>query len=62
MRPPPGLLAVRATPNWAIGTYKASAGQSTESKLPGSFCGATGTPEQGIDETCTLYAGPRAEK
>ena len=45
--------------NWAIGIYKASTGQYTESELPGSFGPVTGTPEQGIDETFTLYAGPR---
>jgi hypothetical protein len=48
--------------NWATGIYKASTGQYTEAELPGSFGGATGTPEQGIDETFTLYAGPRTEK
>ena len=40
--------------NWAIGIYKASAGQYTESELPGSFGPATGTPEQGIDDTFIL--------
>jgi hypothetical protein len=45
--------------NWAIGIYKASTGQYTESELPGSFGPVTGTPEQGIDETFILYAGPR---
>ncbi len=44
--------------DWAIGIYKASTGQYSESELPGSFGGATGTPEQGIDETFILYAGP----
>src|ERR1700691_3265956 len=34
---------------WAIGIYKASTGQYSENELPGSFAGATGTPEQGID-------------
>jgi hypothetical protein len=48
--------------NWATGVYKASTGQYTEAEFPGSFGGATGTPEQGIDETFTLYAGPRTEK
>jgi hypothetical protein len=43
---------------WAIGIYKASTGQYSESELPGAFGGANGTPEQGIDETFTLYAGP----
>jgi hypothetical protein len=42
----------------AIAIYKASTGQDTESELPGSFGPATGTPEQGIDDTFILYAGP----
>ena len=45
--------------HWAIGIYKASTGQYTESELPGSLGPATGTPEQGIDDTFILYAGPR---
>jgi hypothetical protein len=44
---------------WAIGIYKASTGQYSENELPGSFGPITGTPEQGIDETFILYAGPR---
>ena len=44
---------------WAIAIYKASTGQYTETELPGSFGSAAGTPEQGIDETFILYAGPR---
>jgi hypothetical protein len=43
----------------AIGIYKASTGQYSENELPGSFGPITGTPEQGIDETFILYAGPR---
>lgn len=43
--------------HWAIAIYKASTGQYTESELPGSFGPATGTPEQGIDDTFILYAG-----
>ena len=46
---------------WAIAIYKASTGQYSESELPGSFGPATGTPEQGIDDTFILYAGPRTE-
>jgi len=45
--------------HWAIGIYKASTGQYSETELPGSFGPATGTPEQGIDDTFILYAGPR---
>ena len=44
---------------WAIGIYKASTGQYSENELPGSFGPVTGTPEQGIEETFILYAGPR---
>ena len=39
--------------------YKASTGQYSETELPGSFGPAAGTPEQGIDDTFILYAGPR---
>ena len=35
----------------AIAIYKASTGQTTETDFPASFGGATGTPEQGVDET-----------
>jgi hypothetical protein len=61
-REPTPILRLRwqgSAGNWAIGIYKASTGQYTESELPGSFGPATGTPEQGIDDTFILYAGPR---
>ena len=61
-REPTPILRLRwqgSADNWAIGIYKASTGQYTESELPGSFGPVTGTPEQGIDETFILYAGPR---
>ena len=45
---------------WAIGIYKASTGQYSETELPAAFGGATGPPGQGIDETFILYAGPSA--
>ena len=45
--------------DWAIAIYKASTGQYSESELPAAFGGATGTPEQAINETFILYAGPR---
>jgi len=48
--------------NWATGIYKASTGQYTENELPAASGGAEGTPEQGIDETFILYAGPRTER
>lgn len=47
---------------WAIRIYKASTGQYSETEFPAASGGTTGTPEQGIDETFTLYAGPRTVK
>ena len=61
-REPTPILRLRwqgSADDWAIGIYKASTGQYSENELPGAFGGATGTPEQGIDETFILYAGPR---
>jgi hypothetical protein len=61
-REPTPILRLRyrgSADDWAIGIYKASTGQYSENELPGAFAGATGTPEQGIDETFILYAGPR---
>ena len=43
---------------WAIGIYLASDQRYTEAELPTSFGPKTGTPEQGIDHTFVLYAGP----
>lgn len=43
---------------WDIGIYLASDERYTESELPTSFGPKTGTPEQGIDHTFILYAGP----
>jgi hypothetical protein len=45
---------------WAIGIYLASSGQYTETELPTSFGPKTGTPEQGVDDTFVLYAGPES--
>jgi len=61
-REPTPILRLRykgSADHWAIGIYKASTSQYSETELPGSFCPAAGTPEQGIDDTFTLYAGPR---
>jgi len=44
---------------WAIGIYLASSDRCTESELPSSFGPKTGTPEEGVDDTFILYAGPR---
>jgi hypothetical protein len=43
---------------WDIGIYLASDQRYTESELPTSFGPRTGTPEEGIDHTFILYAGP----
>jgi hypothetical protein len=61
-REPTPILRLRyqgSADHWAIGIYKASTGQYSETELPGSFGPAAGTPEQGIDDTFILYAGPR---
>jgi hypothetical protein len=47
---------------WAIGIYLASHERYTENELPTSFGPRTGTPEQGIDHTFILYAGPKAQR
>jgi hypothetical protein len=61
-REPTPILRLRyqgSADRWAIGIYLASSGQYTESELPASFGPKTGTPEQGVDDTFILYAGPR---
>ena len=61
-REPTPILRLRyqgTEDHWAIAIYKASTGQYSESELPASFGPATGTPEQGINDTFILYAGPR---
>jgi hypothetical protein len=45
---------------WAIGIYKATTETYSENEFPWSYGPLTGTPEQGIDETLALYAGPPA--
>jgi hypothetical protein len=62
-REPTPILRLRyqgSADHWAIGIYKASSGQYTESELPTSFGPAAGTPEQGVDDTFVLYAGPKS--
>ena len=64
-RQPTPILRLRyqgSAEHWAIGIYRASTGQYTESELPASFGPATGTPEEGIDETFILYAGPKTSR
>ncbi len=58
---PQPILRLRyqgSTDRWAIGIYLASGERYTEAELPTSFGPKTGTPEQGIDHTFILYAGP----
>jgi len=62
-REPTPILRLRyqgSAGRWATGIYRASTGQYTESELPASFGPATGTPEQGVDDTFVLYAGPES--
>jgi hypothetical protein len=62
-REPTPILRLRyqgSADRWAIGIYLASSGQYTESELPGSFGPKAGTPEEGIDDTFVLYAGPKS--
>jgi hypothetical protein len=60
-RLPEPILRLRyqgSADRWAIGIYLASDQRYTEAELPTSFGPKTGTPEQGIDHTFILYAGP----
>jgi len=60
-REPSPILRLRyqgSADRWAIGIYLHSSESYTESELPTSFGPKTGTPEQGIDHTFILYAGP----
>jgi hypothetical protein len=60
-RQPTPILRLRyqgSADRWDIGIYLASDEGYTESELPTSFGPRTGTPEQGIDHTFILYAGP----
>ena len=59
--PPSPILRLRyqgSIDRWAIAIYKYSSETYTEAELPTSFGPKTGTPEQGIDHTFILYAGP----
>ena len=60
-RDPTPILRLRyqgSADRWTIAIYLASEDRYTESELPASFGPRTGTPEQGIDHTFILYAGP----
>ena len=61
-REPTPILRLRyqgSADRWAIGIYLASSGQYTKSELPASFGPKTGTPEEGVDDTFILHAGPK---
>ena len=60
-RTPTPFLRLRWTGSpdeWAIGIYKATTETYSENEFPWSYGPLTGTPEQGIDDTLALYAGP----
>ena len=59
--PPSPVLRLRYQGHidrWKIAIYKYSTESYTEAELPTSFGPRTGTPEEGIDHTFCLYAGP----
>ena len=61
-RVPAPILRLRyqgSADQWAIGIYLASSDRYTEFELPTSFGPKTGTPEEGVDDTFILYAGPK---
>jgi hypothetical protein len=63
-RQPTSILRLRyqgSIDQWDIGIYLASDERYTEDELPTSFGPKTGTPEQGIDHTFILYAGPNTQ-
>lgn len=60
--PPSPVLRLRYQGNidtWKIAIYKYSSESYTEAELPTSFGPVTGTPEEGVNRTFPLYAGPR---
>ena len=60
-RQPSPILRLRyqgSPEHWTIGIYLASDERYTETELPTSFGPKISTPEQGIDHTFILYAGP----
>jgi len=48
--------------HWSIGIYLASDECYTESELPTFFGPKAGTPEEGVDHTFILYAGPNTQR
>jgi hypothetical protein len=64
-RGPTPFLRLRWTGSpeeWGIGIYKSTTETYSENEFPWSYGPLTGTPEQGIDETLELYAGPSSAK
>jgi hypothetical protein len=64
-RQPTPVLRLRyqgSADRWNIGIWLASDERYTESELPRSFGPRTGTPEEGIDHTFILYAGPSSRR
>ncbi len=64
-RQPTPFLRLRwqgTTDDWGIGIYKATTETYSEKEFPWSFGPLTGTPEQGIDATLELYAGPPSRR
>lgn len=60
--PPSPILRLRYqghVDSWKIGIYKYSTESYTEAELPTSLWPVTGTPEEGVNRTFPLYAGPR---
>jgi hypothetical protein len=60
-RQPTPILRLRyhgSADEWTIGIWLASSESYTESELPKTIGPTTGTPEQGVDHTFILYAGP----
>jgi hypothetical protein len=63
-RQPTPILRLRyqgSTDRWNIGIWLASDERYTESELPTSYGPRTGTPEEGVDHTFILYAGPNTQ-
>jgi hypothetical protein len=63
-RQPTPILRLRyqgSADRWNIAIYLASDERYTETELPTSFGPRTGTPEEGIDHTFILYAGPNTQ-
>jgi hypothetical protein len=48
--------------HWAIGIYLASKERYSEAELPTLTGSKTGTPEDGVDDTFILYAGPASQR